>query len=194
MNYIFKFLAAIVCCAMISCSDNQKDEPNYDIVTPMNILVEVVNTNGEDLLDINTPDNLWERSFSIDFMGTRYTTLREFSDIVTPPGFPLNKTATIYQPFAISPGEKIDILSDIVDLRDKSMIFIGQFDFNTEWKNEPIVFNWGDGKVDRIEYSEKTKFFNKPPYIARTISLTLNGVPVNYTTGVPTITRIVNNY
>lgn len=98
------------------------------------VCMEVVDAEGHDLLDPDTPGNVLDRELKAVFRGQMYPLLPEGSDTRYLPPMELGLRRWYHEPM------------------QRYLLLFGEFSPTDQWKDATFTLDWGDGTQDRFQF------------------------------------------
>lgn len=131
---------------LLACSND-----NYEIwdIAPAGVSISVVDKDNNNLLDPETKNNLLDNKIVATHKGQKYTIQKTKAIAPQPLGLRL------YDPWT----------------GDTSRLTFGEFWIEKKYRKETLVIDWGNGRVDTIEFAFQLKWYKKEPNVRRFIWL-----------------------
>ncbi len=137
------FFLGLVSLVLFSCDGIFGDRKIWDI-SPVVYIVQVVNTNGVDLLNPDNPGSIAASGIKAIYNGKEYECNKEQSALTT----------KAYMPHFF--GLKVTKNQYIVN--GVYLLTFGELDGAKSYSGEEITIMWGDGTSDKVKFNRKFRW------------------------------------
>ena len=138
------FFLGIVSLVLFSCDGIFGDRKIWDI-SPVEYIVQVVNTNGVDLLNPDNPSSIAASGIKVQYNGKEYECNKEQSAVNTKAYMPRFYGLKVQKNPYIPGGTNY-------------FLYFGELDGAKSYSNEEITIMWGDGSSDKVKFNRKFRW------------------------------------
>lgn len=137
------FFLGIVSLVLFSCDGILGDRKIWDI-SPVVYIVQVVNSNGVDLLNPDNPNSIAASGIKVQYNGKEYECNKDQSTLITKAYMP--------QFYGLKVAKNPYVTNGIF------ILTFGELDGAKSYSNEEITIFWGDGSSDKVKFNRKFRW------------------------------------